>query len=599
MTIQSETTALPEHMASPWLCPAADTDGDPGHAGAELDLAFNAWLAKFTGNISPAAILGAYADWLTHLAMSPSKQTALLQKASGKIRDWQAMAIGMGGGNGAQPTLCVTPLPQDKRFSSEAWQAWPFNAISQGFLMTQQWWHNATTDVVGVSQHHQDVVTFTVRQLLDMLAPSNFLSTNPVLQQETIREGGANLQRGAALAWSDWQAGLAGQGDGKNADERFKIGETLAATPGKVVFRNRLIELIQYAPATKTAHATPVLFVPAWIMKYYILDLSPGNSLVEYLVGKGHSVFMISWKNPDAGDRDLSMEDYRQLGVMDAIDAVERISGQSRVNAVGYCLGGTLLTIAAAAMARDGDQRLASMSLFASQTDFTEPGELSVFIDESQVSFLEAIMWKQGYLDTKQMAGAFQLLRSNDLIWSHRLNQYLLGIPEGKSDLMAWNADATRMPYRMHSEYLRELFLKNDLANGRYAVGDRPISLNDIHIPIFAVGTVTDHVAPWRSVYKLLRLTDTEVTFLLTSGGHNAGVVSPPGHPHRSYRIAEHARDDAHIDPEQWQTEAPLHDGSWWPAWEAWLAARAGKKIKPPAMGSDLGAAPGTYVIQP
>jgi polyhydroxyalkanoate synthase subunit PhaC len=283
---------------------------------------------------------------------------------------------------------------------------------------------------------------------------------------------------------------------------------------------------------------------------------------------------------------------------MDAIDAALRITGQPQINAVGYCLGGTLLTIAAAAMARDGDKRLASMSLLASQTDFTEPGELSVFIDESQISFLEAIMWRQGYLDTKQMAGAFQLLRSNDLIWSHRLNQYLLGSPEKKNDLMAWNADATRMPYRMHSEYLRQLFMHNDLANGRYLVDAKPISLNDIHIPIFVLGNVTDHVAPWRSVYKLLRLTDTEVSFLLTSGGHNAGVVSPPGHPHRSYRLAKHGRDDAHIDPDQWQAATPLHDGSWWPAWEGWLTTHAGKKIKPPAIGPDLGPAPGTYVIQ-
>jgi polyhydroxyalkanoate synthase len=587
---------LPERMASAWLCPAPRKEGDPAHAGAELDLAFNAWLAKFTGNISPAAISGAYADWLTHLALSPSKQTALLQKAFEKFRDWQTIAITAGSGDAPQQDLYVTPLPQDKRFEAPNWQQWPFNAISQGFLMTQQWWHCATTATTGVNQHHEDVVTFTIRQLLDMLAPSNFLSTNPVLQQETLRSGGDNLRRGGALALSDWQAGQPGHGNTEN--DPFKIGETVAATPGKVVFRNRLIELIQYTPATKTVHAMPVLFVPAWIMKYYILDLSPENSLVKYLVDKGHSVFMISWKNPDGDDRDLSMEDYRKLGVMDAIDAVERITGQPQINAVGYCLGGTLLTIAAAAMARDGDTRLASMSLFASQTDFTEPGELSVFIDESQVSFLEAIMWRQGYLDTKQMAGAFQLLRSNDLIWSHRLNQYLLGLPEKSSDLMAWNADATRMPYRMHSEYLRQLFLQNDLANGRYLVDANPISLNDIHVPIFAVGTVTDHVAPWRSVYKLLRLTDTEVSFLLTSGGHNAGVVSPPGHPHRSYRLATHARDDVHVDADQWQADAPLHDGSWWPAWEAWLAAHAGKKIKPPAMGPDLGAAPGYYVMQ-
>jgi polyhydroxyalkanoate synthase len=239
------------------------------------------------------------------------------------------------------------------------------------------------------------------------------------------------------------------------------------------------------------------------------------------------------------------------------------------------------------------------MSLFATQTDFKEPGELSLFIDESQISFLEASMWNRGYLDGKQMAGAFQLLRSNDLIWSRRLNQYLLGIPETKSDLMAWNADATRLPYRMHSEYLRQLFLQNDLAEGRYRTNGRPIALTDIHVPIFAVGTLTDHVAPWRSVYKIHLLSDTEITFLLTSGGHNAGVVSPPGHPHRSYQMAVRAGDGAYVDADSWQQETPQHEGSWWPAWEAWLAAHAGKKIRPPILDQRQLDAPGLYVLQP
>jgi polyhydroxyalkanoate synthase len=345
-------------------------------------------------------------------------------------------------------------------------------------------------------------------------------------------------------------------------------------------------------------HATPLLFVPAWIMKFYILDLSPHNSLVRYLVQQGHTVFMISWKNPQEEDRELSLEDYRQLGVMEALDAVVRITGAPQVHAAGYCLGGTLLAIAAASMARDGDARLASLTMLASQVDFKEPGELSLFIDESQVSFLEAAMWKQGYLDTKQMAGAFQLLRSNDLIWSRRLRHYLLGLDEQDSDLMAWNADATRMPCRMHSEYLRRLFLHNDLAEGRYRTAGRHIALPDIKAPIFAVGTLTDHVAPWRSVYKLQLLTDTDVTFLLTSGGHNAGVVSPPGQPHRSYQLATHRHDAPYIDADSWQRNVPHHDGSWWPAWQAWLAQRPGEQAAPPAMGPDLGDAPGSYVLQ-
>lgn len=586
-----------ERLASAWLAPLAKNDQEYPFPSAQLDLIFNSWLSKFTANISPAALAGAYFEWFTHLQLSPSKQEELVQKSWRKFWRWYLYAIDAAGPGHAESTPCIKPLPQDKRFSAPGWQRWPFNVISQGFLLNQQWWHCATTDIRGVSQHHEDVVTFTTRQFLDMLAPSNFLSTNPVVQDETLRCGGANLMRGAQNAFADLNRNMRSRPS--QTDQQFTVGEAVAITPGSVVFRNRLIELIQYEPTTKNVHAVPLLFVPAWIMKYYILDLSPQNSLVKYLVDQGYTVFMISWKNPVAEDRDLSMKDYRRLGVMEAIDAVTAITGAKQVNAVGYCLGGTLLSIAAATMARDNDTRLASITLFASQVDFEEPGELSLFIDESQISFLEAIMWNQGYLDTRQMAGAFQLLRSNDLIWSHRLNQYLLGLPEQQSDLMAWNADATRMPYRMHSEYLRQLFLHNDLAEGRYRADGRPIGLTDIHIPIFAVGTFTDHVAPWRSVFKIQHLTDTDVTFLLTSGGHNAGVVSPPGHPHRSYQVATHANADALIDADTWQRTVSHLDGSWWPAWEAWLASRAGKSIEPPAPGPQICAAPGTYVLQP
>jgi polyhydroxyalkanoate synthase len=308
---------------------------------------------------------------------------------------------------------------------------------------------------------------------------------------------------------------------------------------------------------------------------------------------------MISWKNPQADDRDLSLDDYRRHGVMAALDAVVRETGAPQVNACGYCLGGTLLAIAAAAMARDGDERLASMTLLAAQVDFTEPGELSLFIDESQVSFLEAVMWQQGYLDTRQMAGAFQLLRSNDLIWSRRLRHYLLDIPDHDNDLASWNADATRMPCRMHSQYLRNLFLKNSLASARLLVDGRAVSLTDIHIPIFAVGTMTDHVAPWRSVYKIIPLSDTSVTFLLTTGGHNAGVVSPPGKAGRSYQMSTHEHDGPYVDPDTWQAETRQREGSWWPAWEHWLTRQAGAWVDPPPAPRSLRDAPGNYVLQP
>jgi polyhydroxyalkanoate synthase len=296
------------------------------------------------------------------------------------------------------------------------------------------------------------------------------------------------------------------------------------------------------------------------------------------------------------------MEDYRQLGVMAALDTVSGIVPKQKVHAVGYCIGGTMLAIAAATMARDGDLRLATTSFFAAQTDFTEAGELMLFIDESQLAFLEDVMWEQGFLESRQMAGAFQLLRSNDLVWSRAMRNYLLGEREPMTDLMAWNADATRMPFRMHAEYLRRLFLQNDLAEGRFPAGGRRVALKDISVPLFAVGTERDHVAPWHSVYKFHLLTDTEVTFLLTSGGHNAGIVSEPGHAGRRYRVSTKAADHSYVDPDVWMHDTPIREGSWWPEWAAWLARHSGSKVEPPAMGGGvlpfLGDAPGAYVLQ-
>jgi polyhydroxyalkanoate synthase len=366
-----------------------------------------------------------------------------------------------------------------------------------------------------------------------------------------------------------------------------------------VVFRN---ELIQYQPMTDKVRPEPILIVPAWIMKYYILDLSPYNSLVEYLTGDGFTVFMISWRNPGPVDRDIAFDDYRTLGVQAALATIGDIVPRQKIHALGYCLGGTLLAIAAAAMARDGDDRLKSITLLAAQTDFTEAGELTLFINESQVAFLEDMMWQRGVLDTTQMAGAFQLLRSNDLIWSRVSRDYLMGERAPESDLMAWNADATRLPYRMHSEYLRKLFLHNDLAEGRYVVDGRSIAMSDIHAPLFVVGTVNDHVAPWKSVYKTHYQVEADVTFLLVSGGHNAGIVAPPGEPGRSYQVQLKAADAPYVGPDEWMKLAPKVEGSWWPEWTRWLAARSGEPCDPPRMGlqgmdkSSLPDAPGDYV---
>jgi polyhydroxyalkanoate synthase len=596
------TGPAPPRAALPPIPSAPERDSYASTAlGDVIDRSLHAATARFTAGLSPAALAEAYTDWATHLASSPGKRMQLLEKATKKAvrlaRHASQCLL-----DGRRDTYCIEPLPQDRRFVGEAWQSWPYNLIYQSFLLQQQWWHNATTGVRGVTRQHENVVTFAVRQLLDVVSPSNFLFTNPEILQHTMQQSGMNLMRGAQNFIEDWERAISGKKP--VGTEAFQVGRDVALTPGKVIYRNRLIELIQYAPATEKVRPEPILIVPAWIMKYYILDLSPQNSLVRYLTEQGFTVFMISWKNPRPEDRNLGMDDYHKLGVMAAIDAVSAIVPDETVHAVGYCIGGTLLSIVAAAMARDGDERLASISLLATQTDFTEAGELMLFINESQLSFLEDMMWEQGFLDTKQMAGTFQLLHSNDLVWSRMIHEYLMGERGTMVDLMAWNADATRMPYRMHSEYLRHLFLDNELAEGRYLVDGKAIALTDIRAPIFSVGTTHDHVAPWRSVYKIHIMTDTDITFMLTSGGHNAGIVSEPGHDHRSYQVATKTSVDHYADPDAWAAAAPRKDGSWWPEWVAWLAARSGTPVEPPTLGapkaahSPLGDAPGTYVLQ-
>lgn len=577
-----------------------DREADLPNALSSMDKLVHSTISRFTLGISPAALMLAYLDWLVHLSIAPAKQLELVQKALRKAVRFYIYAVRCSSRPEAEP--CIEPLPQDKRFGGDEWRRLPFNLMYQSFLLTQQWFHNATTGVPGVNRHHEDVVSFVTRQILDIFAPSNFILTNPEILRKTIESRGNNLWKGWLNMLEDWERSVIGKKP--VGTEEFEVGKDVAVTPGKVVLRNRLIELIQYGPATAKVYPEPVLIVPAWIMKYYILDLSPHNSLVKYLVDKGHTVFMVSWKNPGPEDRDLGMGDYLELGVMEALRAVSTITPRRKIHVLGYCLGGTLLAIAAAAMARDGDSRLGSVTLLAAQTDFHEAGELMLFIDESQLAFLEDMMWDQGYLDTKQMAGAFQMIRSNDLVWSRMVHDYLLGEREPMFDLMAWNADATRMPYRMHSEYLRSLFLNNDLAEGRYLVKDRPVSLTDIRVPMFAVSTERDHVAPWRSVYKVNLLADTEVTFVLTSGGHNAGIVSEPGHPGRIYRIGTRKERDTYIDPESWTAVTPPREGSWWEAWEAWLSKRSGVKSAPPPMGAPrkgyapLDDAPGLYVMQ-
>jgi polyhydroxyalkanoate synthase len=442
------------------------------------DRSLHAAAAHFTAGLSPAALAQAYLDWATHLANAPGKRMQLVDKALRKavrFADYAGRCCASGGGTA---DCCIEPLPQDRRFAGEDWHRWPYNLIHQAFLLNQQWRHNATTGIRGISRQHEDLVEFMSRQILDMVSPSNFLATNPDVLRVTAATGGMNLVSGLKNLAEDWERAASGRRP--VGTENFMVGRDVAVTLGKVIYRNRLIELIQYAPATGTVRPEPVLIVPAWIMKYYILDLSPRNSLVKYLTEQGFTVFMISWKNPGPQDRDLGLDDYRARGVMDALDVVNAVVPNQKVHAAGYCLGGTILSIAAAAMARDGDERLRSMTLLAAQTDFTEAGELMLFINESQLAFLEDMMWEQGFLDSRQMAGTFQLLHSNDLVWSRMVHEYLMGERAPMTDLMAWNADATRMPYRMHSEYLRKLFLDNDLAEERFTVAGKPVALTSV-----------------------------------------------------------------------------------------------------------------------
>lgn len=583
----TSTAAPPPDSAALLKAAALSTSHD-------LDRYLHMVQGRMNFGLSPISPWLAFLDWAAHRANSPGRSfTQTLRAVDGCYKS-ALLSLGI-----VQDPV-IAPAPTDHRFADPAWQNWPYNVIQQEFLLLERWWEHETTNLPGVSRDAERIVNFCARQLLDAWSPSNVPWLNPEVTSATWSKAGSNLVAGWHNFLTDWIA----IGSGRPADpSRFSIGSDLAATPGKVVTRNELMELIQYAPTTAKVAAEPILIVPAWIMKYYILDLSPRNSLIRYLVDQGHTVFTISWRNPGPDMRETGFDTYRTDGVMAALDAISAINGPAPVNAVGYCLGGTLLSVTAAAMARDGDHRLSSVTLLAAQTDFTEAGELQLFITEDQVAFLTDVMAEQGYLDSQQMAGAFQLLRSNDLIWSRAIRSYLLGEHEMPNDMMAWNQDGTRLPARMHAEYLHRLFLDNDLAEGRFPAGGQPVALEDIRLPCFVVGTETDHIAPWRSVYKFHLMTDTDITFVLTSGGHNAGIVSEPGHPHRHYRIGRSATGALHVPADSWAERAKRIEGSWWEAWEAWLKSLPSSgPVSPPRLGTDeypvLADAPGSYVLE-
>jgi polyhydroxyalkanoate synthase subunit PhaC len=583
--------------SSPTLHQAADA----------LDHLAHAALARSSAGMSPVSMGRAWTDWALNLAVSPGTQARLFTEAQTLGLAWLgAQHAALSQLPTAQASADATaPEPHsaahDARFADPAWSAWPWNALASANLACERWWQSAIA-LRGMEPHAREQLQFLTQQGLNMVSPSNSLLLNPQALRKAADTHGQSLVTGLGHAVDAWRErhGLAPLQAGA---ETLAPGQGLATTPGQVVMRNDLVELIRYQPTTAQVLAEPVLIIPSCIMKYYILDLSPHNSMVRWLVSQGHTVYIVSWRNPDENDALLTLDDYVRLGVLDALAQVQADT-QQPVHLAGYCLGGTFTAIAAAALAHqeaamDAPAALASLTLMAAETDFSEPGEMGVLIDAAQVAMLESMTAEQGFLTGRQMAGSFQLLHSRELVWQQRTRSVLLGEPTFSNDLMAWNADVTRLPAVMHSQYLRSMYLGNDLALGRYSFDGQVVSLHDIAVPVFVVGTVKDHVSPWRSVFKIHRLVDTDVTFVLTNGGHNAGIVSEPGHARRYYQIHTTQHGQHRPNPDDWAHSAPRREGSWWEAWSDWLQTHsAGEPVAAQAVAETAwGAAPGQYVM--
>jgi len=593
----------------PQAGPITEPDHNLEEQAKKLDQWVHTQLAHLSPGLSPISLSLAFMDWAMHLGQSPGQQMLLMKDFLEKT----------------QHNL-LSPEPEtDARFSDETWSQYPYSVLKTLFK-TQSDMLQKATQVEGMSDHHRQMVEFFSRQWLDTFSPSNWPLTNPEVLHKGVNSKGESWIKGWQNYLKDLEDTLSkvsAQPEAALKPLPYLVGKDVAITPGKVVFSNHLIELIHYTPTTDKVYAEPVLIVPSCIMKYYILDLSPHNSMVKYLVSQGHSVFMISWRNPDESDRNLSFEDYLRKGVMEGMIATRAASGSDRIHGIGYCLGGTFLSMVAAI--HDHDHRnsppkrkkvvqktatpvslhpdalpeLASVCLLAAQTDFSEPGALGIFIDDDQLKTLREDMAEKGYMPGKSMAGGFQFLNARELIWSQKTRRYLFGEDEISMDMMSWNADHTRLPERMHNEYLTELFLHDALAEGHYKFEGRGIALMDIKAPLFVVGTLRDHVSPWKSVYKIHLFTDTDTTFVLVAGGHNAGIISEPGHPRRSFQMDHVGKGHAWMDPDEWAAKAPTHDGSWWPAMHDYLKHHSSKQVLASSLPKtkSLGDAPGQYVL--
>jgi polyhydroxyalkanoate synthase subunit PhaC len=499
--------------------------------------------------------------------------------------------------NGAEDQPVVPRDPADKRFAAPQWQESPvFDFLRQAHAITTNWADDLVTRADTADAHTRAKARFYVRQISSALSPSNFIATNPVLLHETLASNAENLARGAELLIEDIEAGHGTLKIRQSDSSKFELGVNMAVTPGEVIFRNELFELIQYAPVTETVYKRPVLIVPPWINKYYILDLNHEKSFVRYMTEQGLTVFLISWVNPDETLRDKTFEDYMRQGIFTALDVIEDVTHEKDVAAMGYCVGGTLLAVTLAYMARMGDTRISSATFLATQTDFADPGDLKVFVDEAQVRSIEDDMAERGYLDGSKMATAFNMLRPNDLIWSFVVNNYVRGKKPMPFDLLAWNSDATRLPAANHSFYLRNCYLENNLTQGRMVIGGEKLDLSQVTIPVYNLATREDHIAPAKSVFNGAKFFGGDMRYVLSGSGHIAGVINPPEKHKYQYWTGPRP----HGEFSDWMHETTQTKGSWWPDWIAWLTHQAQERVAARIPGGGkhkpLYPAPGDYV---
>lgn len=502
---------------------------------------------------------------------------------------------------GRKPDPVVKPDAEDKRFTHESWNTAYFDLLKQSYLLTSNWLLETVNQLKGLDDDSKMRTAFYTRQFVEAMSPSNFLMTNPEALSTAISTKGQSLLDGLQNMLADLQRGRIAMTD----YDKFKVGETIATTPGQVVFRNRMIELIQYSPATPDVYKKPLLICPPWINRFYILDLRPENSFIKYMVGQGFQVFVVSWKNPDASYRDVGFDTYISEGLMEAIKAVTEITGAEDINAVGYCIGGTMLSAALSVMQQKKDTRISSATFFTTLTNFKDGGEVKVFTDEATITALEAKMKRDGILDGRTMASTFSMLRANDLIWSFVVNNYLLGKQPFPFDILYWNDDSTRMPAAMHSWYLRNLYLNNKMAEpNALKVLDTPVNVKALDLPMYMVSAINDHITPWTSCYgPYAGMASKSKRFILSKAGHVAGVVNPPTPAGKPVKRSFWAGEAGNPYAEAWLRTATETPDSWWPDYVAWLAERSGDKVKAPASAGNktykpVCPAPGTYVVE-